>query len=102
MPISLKLFKTDGEFLTPIVADWYHIPVDTLDKYKSDGRHEWFPHLAEKDWFTQEMFWELLEFTKDKFPAFNPDKAIFQAGYQYGIGEGIELEKAFGSKTKES
>lgn len=74
----MRYFDFDGEFLTPKVAEWYHIPIQELHFYEQDGKHHWFPHLAKNGWFTEDMFWELLEFSKKYCHETNFDKAIYQ------------------------
>lgn len=88
----MKHFTVSKGYITPKSEDWYHITTHDLDHYYPDGQHHWFPHLAEKSWFTEEMFWELLEFSKKKFPNCNFDKAIFQASKAFAINYFYENE----------
>ncbi len=81
----MKYFISDGEFITPVDKNWYHIIIAELPHYYEDGRHRWFPHLAEKNWFTEEMFWELLEFSRATFPATNFDKAVYQTAQIFAL-----------------
>lgn len=84
----MKYFDFDGEYLTPKCSQYYHIDIARIPHYYSDsGKHEWFPHLAEKNWFTEEMFWELVEFSKKQFPDVNFDKAIWQTAKEFAFNE---------------
>ena len=75
----MKHFILDKSgILTPKNKNWYHIDSDMLYFYNPNGRHHWFPHLCEKNWFTMEMFLELIEFTKKKFPNIDFTEAIKQ------------------------
>lgn len=75
----MKYFTLDKHgILTPKNKTWYHIDIDTLNHYEPTGRHHWFPHLCEKNWFTLEMFIELIEFSISKFPTVDFTGAIIQ------------------------
>lgn len=57
---------------------WYWVFHQQLAHYYPDGEHALLPHLAKKPWFTEQMFWEILEFAKEQYPETNFDKAIWQ------------------------
>jgi hypothetical protein len=62
---------------------WYWFDQSELSHYYETGEHRWFPHLAQKNWFTENMFWELLDYAKKIHPTVNFDKAVFQASFHF-------------------
>lgn len=81
--IEMKFFLNDGEFLTPKAATYYHIIIEELPHYYPDGEHRWFPHLAKKGWFTEEMFWELIQYAIETFPETDFSRAIWQTAQKF-------------------
>jgi hypothetical protein len=82
----MKYFTVDKKFnvIHPNVCKWYSIPIEELNYYYPDGNHRWFPHLASKSYFTVDMFWELLNYTIETYPDFDPKQSIFQTGLIFG------------------
>jgi hypothetical protein len=41
-------------------------------------------HLSEKNWFTEDMFFELLAIAKETWPNENFDRVIFDCAFRFG------------------
>ena len=80
----MKYFKIEDNCLIPINMEWYWIPINELIKLNTDGIYHWFNHLADKNWFTEDMLMELAEFAKSKFPFMDSHKAVYQAAFKLG------------------
>lgn len=103
----MKYFDYDPNFdvLTPKDKrwSWYWFPADELHYYYPDGKHLWFPHLAKKIWFTQDHFWELLEYAQKRFPEVDFSKAVWQAAWHFHeryVSENFERYEMIYGKDK--
>ena len=76
-----KYFIRKGDFIHPKHSPYssYNIPIEELPLFEGDGTSRWFVHMVEKNWFTEDYFWDLVNVAKQLHPKVNFDKHIFQA-----------------------
>jgi hypothetical protein len=77
--MELKLLEViDGEWIRPLDPRYrfYEIRIDRLHIYEDHI----FKHMAEKNWFTEDYFWELLGLAKHYHPNTDFSRQIFESG----------------------
>ena len=84
--MDFKLFNVSNGYLSPKDKRfaWYNIPIDELPMIEY-GRSRWFTHMPEKNWFTEDYFWDMLSAAKHFHPDVDFSRHIFEAAkvFQY-------------------
>jgi hypothetical protein len=81
----MKYFKYyKGGYIRPIgqLHKWYWFDTDSL-KDTNISNTPMVLHLISKGWFTEEMFLDLIEFAKKKFPKIDYTMVIFEGAKKF-------------------
>lgn len=85
--MEFKMFDVQDGYITPKDKrySYYDIPIHELTFFEGENHSRWFSHMPEKNWFTEDYFWDMLKIAQHYHPNYDFSRHVFLGAriYQY-------------------